>query len=625
MLKILNPNIAKPSGFLHRIRQFFCIIAGYLNFDSMKQFFKITLASMLGFFLSFVLLLVFFIFMVVAAVSSLETKKSTTTATNSILQISLNYKIEERTSSNPFSNFDFKTFNANPDLGLNDILACIKRAKTDANIKGIFLNLSTIHTGIASIEEIRNALINFRQSKKFIIAYSETYTQAAYYLSSVADKIYLNPVGDLEFKGLRAELLFFKGALEKLELEPEIIRHGKFKSAVEPFLLDKMSPENRKQTGAFMGSIWNHLLENIATSRSIPVADLHTIANNLSIQTAADAEAFKLVDSLLYYDEVLSILQKRIGAAAVDKINFVHLPKYTEAQPEPALTKMAPDKIAVIYAVGTIVDGKGERDNIGSEPIAATIRRARLDNAVKGIVFRVNSPGGSALASEIIWREIYLARKVKPVVVSMGDYAASGGYYIACAADEIIAEPTTITGSIGVFGVLFNGKNFLKNILGISVDTVKTGRFADIGSFTRPLTAAERAIIQKRVDKVYATFLNRVADGRKRTVAEIDSMAQGRVWSGVDALRLGLVDRLGTIDSAINTVARLAGIKQYKIMALPEQKDPFSKILAELAGETEKAIIRHQLGTSYKYWERINTMKEMNGIQTRIPFEAEIY
>jgi protease-4 len=591
----------------------------------MKQFFKFMLASMLGFLLSVTLVVVFFICLILAAFSSLETKKTVKATSNSILQISLNYKIEERTSSNPLSNFDFKTFKANPELGLNDILLNIKKAKQDNNIKGIYLNLTSIQTGMASIEEIRNALLDFKESKKFVVAYSEMYSQTAYYLASVADKVFINPEGDLEFKGLRAEVLFFKGALEKLELEPEIIRHGKFKSAVEPFLLDHMSPESRKQTASYMGSIWKHLVENIAVTRKIPAQDLFKLANNLNIQNAADAYKYKLVDSLVYYDEVLAILARKVGVEAVDKISFVNLLKYNDVTPLPSIGKMGDDNIAIVYAYGTIVDGKGERENMGSEPMAATIRRARLDKSVKGVVLRINSPGGSALASEVIWREIYLTKKVKPVVVSMGDYAASGGYYIGCAADSIVAQPNTITGSIGVFGVLFNGKNFLKNKLGITVDTVKTGQFADIGSFTRPYTAAEKAIIQKRVEKVYATFLGHVANGRRKKIAEIDSIAQGRVWSGEDAKRIGLVDALGNIETAVKMVAKLAKVSHYKLIALPEQKDPFTKILSELAGDAEQSFVKHHLGNSYLYYEKLNSFVGTNGIQTRIPFIVDFY
>ena len=581
---------------------------------------------MVGFFLSVALLIVGFVFVLYIAISSLDHAKSGSAPPNSILHISLNYKIEERTSNNPFSNFDFKSFSANPDLGLNDILSNIKKAKTDNNIKGIYLDLSVLQTGMATLEEIRNALVDFKESKKFIIAYSEQYTQAAYFIASVADKIYLNPQGELEFKGLQAEILFFKSALEKLELEPEIIRHGKFKSAIEPFILEKMSPENRLQTASYMGSIWNHIVEKIAVSRKINQKKLANIAASLLVQNAEDAYKYKLVDSLLYYDEVLTSLGKKAGLEESEKINLVSLTKYNES---PALTVktagVVRDKIAIIYASGTIVDGKGEATNIGSIPMAASIRKARLDKSIKGIVFRVNSPGGSALASEVIWREIYLAKKAKPVVVSMGDYAASGGYYIACAADSIVAEPNTITGSVGVFGVLFNGQNFLKNKLGITVDTVRTGKYSDIGTFTRPLTASERSIVQRRVEKVYDTFLTRVANGRKKSNAAIDSIAQGRVWSGTDALRIGLVDALGDIDKAVKMVSKMAKIDTYRVVSLPEQKDPFTKFVSEMSGEAESILVKHQLGESYPYWKKLNAFLGTNGIQARMPYTIDFY
>lgn len=592
----------------------------------MKQFFKFMLASMVGFFLSVVLMIVFFVVMLFIAVASMDGEKNIVTPSNSVLHITLNYKIEERTNNNPFSNFDFKSFRANPDLGLNDIISNIKEAKTDENIKGIYLDVSVVQAGLASLEEIRDALIDFKESKKFIIAYSEQYIQAAYYIASVADKIYLNPQGELDFKGLKAEILFFKGTLEKLELEPEIIRHGKFKSAIEPFILEKMSPENRQQTAAYMNSIWNHVIEKIAVSRKINQKNLAEIASSLLVQSAEDAYKYKLVDSLMYYDEVLANLGKKTGVASGDKVNFVRLTKYNDAPAAPEKTTgVVRDKIAVIYAFGNIVDGKGEATNIGSLPLAETIRKARLDESIKGIVFRVNSPGGSALASEVIWREIYLAKKAKPVVVSMGDYAASGGYYIACAADSIVAEPTTITGSIGVFGVLFNGRNLLKNKLGVTVDTVRTGNYSDIGTFTRPLTASERAIIQRKVEKVYTTFLTRVANGRRKSNLAIDSIAQGRVWSGTDALRIGLVDALGGIDKAMAMVAKMAKVDRYRIVSLPEQKDPFTKILEGMAGETESILVKHQLGESYKYWKKFNSLTGGQGIQARMPYEIDFY
>ena len=591
----------------------------------MRQFFKFMFASMLGVFLAFLLAFFIFIGIITAIIASADSDKNVTIGPGSVLHIKLDEAISDRASKNPFENFDFNSFSSKPQLGLNEVLESIEKAKSDDNIKGIFLDVCVIPSGIAMIEEIRNKLIEFKESEKFIISYGESYTQGAYYLASVADKMYLNPQGAFDFKGLGGELMFFKGALEKLEIEPQIIRHGKFKSAVEPFMLDKMSEENRKQTMTYIGSIWNHILRGISETRNIPVLELNNIADGLLIQKAEDAVTHKLVDQLAYKDEILEILKEKTAAESIEKIKMVTLAKYNKAGVESDKTEITRDKIAVIYAVGPIESGEGDNEIIGSERISKAIREARLDEKVKAIVLRVNSPGGSALASEVIWREMVLAKKDKPVIVSMGNVAASGGYYIACAADTIVCNPNTITGSIGVFGVLFNGQKFLNNKLGITIDTIKTNHYSDFGSATRPLTASEREIIQKMVENVYDVFITHVAEGRGLTKEMVDSIGQGRVWSGEDAIKIGLADVLGGLETAIDIAASKASLEKYKIVSYPKQKEPFAEIMAQLTGDAESILVKRELGENYKYYKQLQNTMKSSGIQARMPYEIDFY
>ena len=588
----------------------------------MKQFFKFMFASMVGFVLSTIVLFFILLGIISGMMLSLKEEGSVTVSDNSILEISFENPIEERTSNNPFENFNLNGINSNRTPGLNDILKSISKAKVDSRIEGILLNLTSIQAGMATIEEIRNAFLDYKKSGKFIYAYSESYTQGAYYLASVADKIYLYPEGDVDFRGLHADLMFFKGALEKLEIQPEIIRHGKFKSAVEPFMYDKMSDENREQVSTFLNSIWNNILNGINASRNIPVDELQKIADNAEARNAGNALSLHLVDKLYYYDQLLSDLKMKTDQGEKEKIKFVSLKKYVRAYVKG--DDFSAKKIAVVYASGDIVSGDGNEDQIGSDKIAAAIRKARLDSSVKAIVFRINSPGGSALASDVIWRETILAQKTKPFIVSMGDYAASGGYYIACAADTIVARPNTITGSIGVFGLLFNTQNMFKNKLGITFDSVKTGRYADLGSMNRPMKDNERAIIQGEVEKVYDTFISHVAIGRKMTKENVDNIGQGRVWSGVDAKRIGLVDVLGGLNDAISIAAKKANLTTYRTIALPEQKEFLEKLVEDLNAEAKVYFAKQQLGESYLYLESFNDLVKQKGIMAKIPFMMKI-
>lgn len=592
----------------------------------MKQFFKFMFASMLGVFLAFFLGIVVLFGMIAALVSSADSKKEAKVEPNSVLHINFESQINDRSSNNPFENFDFGSLSGKKGIGLNDILENIEKAKTDDNIKGIYIDLQSVPAGIATIEEIRNKLIEFKESKKFIVAYSEVYTQGAYYLASVADEVWLNPEGLIEFKGLGAQVMFFKGLLEKMEVEPQVIRYGKFKSAIEPFILDKMSEANREQTMKYMGSIWNNIVKGIADSRGLTPAQLNLIADSALVQNAKDAIEQKLADKLYYKDQVLDDLKDRCGLEDAKKLKMISMVKYTDAPKSKKKDDkgLAKDKIAVIYASGSIEGGEGDDQTIGSDRISKAIRKARLDENVKAIVLRVNSPGGSALASDVIWREVVLAKAVKPVVASMGDVAASGGYYISCAADTIVAQPNTITGSIGVFGLLMNLKNLMNNKLGITVDTVKTNHYADLGSAFRPLTQAERDIIQNSVNEIYGSFIGKVAEGRGMKVADVDSIGQGRVWSGYDAKGLGLVDVLGGMEDAIEIAAKMAKLDNYRVAEYPEQKEPFKAFMEELSGEGEDVMVKKALGENYRFYKTFDDMRRMEGIQARMPFDMYI-
>jgi protease-4 len=583
----------------------------------MKSFFKMVFASMLGLFLSFLLLFLFIIILVSAGSGSenIEIKD------NSILHLTFGGPIPDRSSDNPFSSLGFNGLGESP-MGLNEILDNLDKAAANPTVKGIFLDLTSLNTGIASIEEIRNALLDFKKSGKFIYAYSEVFSQPTYYLATAADKIYLHPTGLAELKGLRSEILFFKGTLDKLGVEPLVFRHGRFKSAVEPFIQDKLSDSNREQVRTFLTSIWNHMLKGIAEGRKLPEAELRKIASEILVTNAPAAMQFKLVDDLKYRDEVLELLKTKTGAESIDKLELVTLSEIKDA--EDTREKRKGDKIAVVYAEGDIVDGEGQDGQIGSVECSKAIRKARLDEKVKALVLRVNSPGGSALASETIWREVVLTKKVKPVIVSMGNLAASGGYYIAAPADVIVASPNTITGSIGVFGLFFNGKG-LANQLGVTIDTVKTSPMADIMSSSRGVTAREAEIIQAEIERIYDNFISRVAEGRKMSKADVDSIAQGRVWTGADAKRLKLVDEFGGLDRAIELAAQRAKLDNYRIIELPFVKDPLEKILDKIGGKSKDAAIESVLGENYKYYKQVERVQNMRNYQTRMPYEIDVY
>ncbi|MCK6640389.1 MAG: signal peptide peptidase SppA [Bacteroidia bacterium] len=591
----------------------------------MKQFFGSLLGALVGVVISSVII----VFIIIGVISSaISDKKEVEVKANSILHLKLDGPVIEREPKNEFAKLT--GFSEEKKMGLDAIVESIRKAKTDPEIKGIFIETQDIDAGMASVEEIRNALIDFKQSKKFVYAYGEAFTQKGYYLSSVADQVFINPQGGLDFKGLGAQIMFFKKMLEKLDIKVQIFRHGKFKSAVEPFDLEKMSESNRLQTQTYMNSLWNQMLKGISEERGVDVNKLNSIATNLAIRTADDAVTNGLADKALYYDEVIEELKKKTGQTAKQKLNLISVAKYKEAGSSDDEEEKVPsrNKIAIVYAVGSIESGEGDDETIGSDRIARAIRDAREDSTVKAVVLRVNSPGGSALASDVIWREVVLTKKAKPFIVSMGDVAASGGYYISCAADMIIAQPNTITGSIGVFGMMPEAGTLLSERMGITVDTVNTNANAGIGSIHRPVSEFEGQVIQQGVEDVYKTFITRVSDGRGISVADVDSIGQGRVWAGTDAMRIGLVDSLGGLDAAIAVAARKAKLgSDYRIVKFPTQKDPFADFMGKSEEEMTEAFITQQLSVfkeQYFMFRRSQALLNAKGVQARMPYDLII-
>ncbi|MDY0101323.1 MAG: signal peptide peptidase SppA [Lentimicrobium sp.] len=588
----------------------------------MKQFFKFMFASMLGFLLTMVIVGLFIVILIGSLVA-LSGKQEVSVKPNSVLLLTLEQPIPERSNDNPFSFSQTSFFTTNNVPGLLETIDLIEKAAEDDNIKGIYLNLSQVGSGMATLEEVRNALLMFKESGKFIVSYSEMYSQKAYYLATVSDQICLNPEGALDFRGMAAEITFFKGLLDKLDINAQIIRHGKYKSAIEPFISDQMSEANKEQTLSYIGSIWNHILNGISVARNIPVDELNLIADSLLIQTPADAAKYKLADKIIYKDQLLDLMREKLEKGKDDKIDVITLAKYKDA---PAKSKKySKDKIAVIYAAGSIGGGEGDETSIGSEGISKAIRKARNDSSVKAIVFRVNSPGGSALASDVILREIKLAREVKPVVASMGDYAASGGYYIACAADTILSNPTTLTGSIGVFGIIPEFSSMLKNKFGITIDRVMTNKHADYISVTRPMSPYEEQMMTRSIERIYSVFTGHVAEGRNMTMEAVDNIGQGRVWSGTEGLSIGLVDNLGGLKEAIQVAANMANLEDYRITSLPEVKDPFTKIMDELQGTPSDTHLQKELGAFFPLFMELKTLTEMEGPQARLPFFMNLY
>ncbi|MFD2871149.1 signal peptide peptidase SppA [Mucilaginibacter ximonensis] len=571
----------------------------------MKQFFKFVLATVVGIILSTIIIVLVVAGLIAGAASS---DKTTQVDANSILHIEIKYPISERTPNNPLANLNFLGLDGDKSVGLKDILANIKKAKTDSNIKGILLDESYMLSGQATTEEIRNALIDFKKSGKFIIAYAEVYTKGFYYLASVADKVYINPKGVFEFDGFSSQTMFFKGALDKLGIEAQVIRVGTFKSAVEPMILTKMSDANKLQVSSYLNSLYDHYLTGISKARGINKDSLFNYANQARVQQPEDALKLKLVDGLKYRDELLAEVKTKLGIKEKTDINSVEISEYTKANNDADTKDVSTNRIAVVYASGEIAGGEGDDNSIGSETTAKALRKVRTDDKIKAVVLRVNSPGGSSLASDVIWREVMLTKKVKPIIVSMGDVAASGGYYISCAADSIIAEPNTITGSIGIFAILPNMQKLFNDKLGITFDGVKTGQYADLGNTSRPLTPAERQILQNQINHGYDDFTKAVADGRHKTQAYINSIGQGRVWTGEQAIKIGLVDRLGNIDDAVKSAAKMAKLKNYRTVAYPEQKSVLNKLGESFSIQMKTRMLKSELGENYPVYEQIKNI-----------------
>ena len=562
----------------------------------------------------------------IAIIGALASDEKPKVDSNSVLHLRMDKPIVERAADDPLEAIELLPGANGGSIGLVEILEAIELAKEDDKIKGIYLEPLFVQGGFASLKEIRDKLEEFKASGKWVMAYSEMYSEKDYYLASVADKIYLNPAGELEFNGLVSEVVFLKGMLEKIGIEPQIFRVGDYKSAVEPFMRKDMSEASREQITSFLNSIYNSMLADIGRSRGLSLEELELISDEMKVRRAEDAVTNKIVDELAYQDQVFDVMRENLGLESDDKIKFINLNKYRKANKSSAGDRS--NRIAVIVAQGEIISGEGDQTSIGSDTFAEEIRKARLDDKVKAIVLRVNSPGGSALASDVIWREVELAGQTKPIIASMGDLAASGGYYIAMACDTIIAEPTTITGSIGIFGMIPNMQEFFNDKLGITTEAVETGELSNLLKVSKPLTEYEKSIIQNAVEEGYETFTSKAAKGRNMSIEDLKAVASGRVWSGVEAKERGLVDILGSMDDAIVLAASKAGLNEredYQVKYFPKQKNFLQELVGKLEGDMEAKALQQQLGPLFPYVNQIRKINNYKGVQARMPFELEIH
>jgi len=582
------------------------------------KFLRNLLASVLGFFIALFLLFVFFF----AVASIVGAEEQIVVKSNSVLELDLSNPIKDYApdSNNPLEKVLAEYNNKKKKSSLNTIINAIENAKTDDKIKGISIKTTFVNAGIAQTQAIRKKLKEFKESGKFIYAYNDIYTQKNYYLSSVADSLFLNPVGAIDFRGLSTEILYFKDFEDKYGIKMEVVRHGKYKSAVEPFLENKMSDANREQTTSFLKSIWSEITEDISNSRNISIEELNSIADNSNGRSAEIALKNKLIDASIYEDEY----QEKLALGSDEKVNTISIEDYINSG-KGRISSTAKDKIAVIYAQGDIIYGEGNEHYIGQGIINKAIKKARKDDNVKAIVLRVNSPGGSALASELIWRELELTKKEKPLVVSMGNLAASGGYYIACNADKIIAEPTTITGSIGVFGAIPNFSQFADNI-GINAEQVSTNNSASYSVF-EPMNQKFYDVTKEGVEQIYTTFVNRISAGRNMTFEQVNEIAQGRVWTGKEAIEKGLVDQLGGLEDAIKVAAELAEVENYRVRNYPNYKTDLKDALQmnPFMKASKEEILKETMGDeNYQLYNNIHKMKNLEGIQARIPFIFQV-
>lgn len=581
----------------------------------MKHFWKYTLATITG--VVIISIVGFFIMMGIFGAIASSSDAPVKIKSPSVYELELKGQLVDRSEDDPFTAALVSAMGqeAVQIIGLDDVLSNIQKAKNDSLVKGIYLKGGQLMGGMASIKEIRDALVDFKTTGKFIVAYADNYTQSNYYLASVADKVLLNPQGMVDFRGIASELLFLKNTFDKLGIEMQVVKVGTYKSAVEPYIETKMSDANREQVTAYTRSIWNTMLAELSVSRAISVEQLNAYADEMmTFQPAGKLVAYKMVDSLVYANEADSVLNsyvKDYKTLSHGKMNKVA-----------DNSKFSKDKVAVIYAVGAIDDGSGS--GIVSEKIVKSINEAAKDKFVKSVVFRVSSPGGSAYGSEQIWHALMELKKSKPLIVSMGDYAASGGYYISAPADTIVAQPNTITGSIGIFGLIPNIDGLNKK-LGLSYDVVKTNALSDAPSVNRAFRPEERAMMQAYVDRGYELFVKRCADGRSKTTDEIKAIAEGRVWTGEEALKLGLVDVLAGLDEAIEIAAEKAGLTEYNIKEFPVKEDFQTRLLKSLGEEAETRLLKMRLGEQYQLLQHIRTIQHMNGIQARLPYQLNMY
>lgn len=586
----------------------------------MLQFLKYVLATIIGMFLFFVVSV-----LILAGIGSMLSSGSDTTTVdaNSVLKIDLNSTITETsTKDDPFTEI---LGNSDPKIGLTQIKEAIANAALDPNIKGISIKLENPMAGFAALEEVRSALIDFKKSGKFVNTYAEIMTEKAIYLASVADKSYINPAGGIEFNGLDSEVTFLKGMFDKLGVKPVIFRVGEFKSAVEPYFLKQMSPESKMQVSSYLNSIADRIYGQIAESKKMTRAEIDEILNKALIQSPADAVKYKILTNVGYEDEYEASIKKELGVKDSGKISYVKLGAYAKAK-KFVKEGSRDNRIAVIVAEGEIFSGEGENGSIGSESFLKEIRKARKDKKIKAIVLRINSPGGSALASDVMWREIELTKKVKPVIASMGNVAASGGYYMAMGCDTIVAQPSTITGSIGIFGMLFNAQDLLNNKLGLTFDGVKTHEFADSPALTREMSDAEKMMIQNMVNRGYETFTSKAAMGRHMPIDKLKAIAGGRVWTGAQAKENGLVDVLGGIDDAIAIAAKKVKLKagDYQVKYYPYPKSDFEQIMSKINKSQEDAKVKEYLGAFAPLATEIKNLQRMDKLQAKLPYSFEI-
>ena len=579
-------------------------------------FFKTVLATIIGLFLFG--LLSFFLF--AGLLASAGGEQAPDVKENSVLYINLNGPVKERIVEDPFN----ELFDESPQgIGLLDAIESISAAKDDENIKGIYLEHGYLTGGYGSFEEIRNALIDFKTSGKFIYSYAEFLSEQNYYIASVADEIYFNPQGMIEFNGLSANISFYKGLFDKLEVKPQIFRVGEFKSYVEPYIRKNMSEPNKRQIGSFLNSIYDYYLQNVSASRGMTQEALEKVSDDMLVRNASTALAHGLVTKVAFEDEIKTLMKEQLGVAESKKIIFISLNSYSKASK--ADKDYSKNKIAVIIADGAIVSGKGDSGSVGSDKFARAIKNARESKRVKAVVIRVNSPGGSALASDVMWREIMLTKEVKPVIASMSNVAASGGYYMAMPCDTIVAQPNTITGSIGIFGMLFNMSGLLENKLGITSDVVNTGEYSDIYTVTRALSDYEMSIFQSQVEEGYETFTSKAAEGRNMSIEALKKVASGRVWTGIQAKENGLVDVLGGFNDAVLLAAQAAGVQDdYATSYYPKLLSPIEEIMSKFMGEQQSKLLRNEFGILADEVEKVKYIQELNGIQARMPFEIEI-